>query len=691
MKHLNKIDGHPIPHDPEEIRLVTVIKNERLRIPYMIEYYRGLGVDRFFIIDHFSNDGWQELVKDDPFVHIFQPKNQKAGFCKRGWKHEVMHEYCDGCWTLIIDPDELLVYPHCEKKSLRELCDFMEYENANVLRGSFLDVYSPGLLKDAVVKEGQNPLEVLTCFDNPPIKHYNFGKKPDHNWRKLENVPWISGGLLYRVANHVLCMNKVCLFKYDKTINVIAGHHFIVGRYIKSSSIISAVLHTKYSSDLNTFVSEDKVKRYYGGGEVYREYKKKGLGSDPFFTFETINSTLYKGSEQLLELDIIKSNFLFSCKGLFKLKKSQNLVAKETGETIELDLSNNPSKVNALVSYIKKEQPKVILDTDFKAGYASCLMLDATGEDAKLYTVAKNKDLEKTNHDIFKTIFPNSHVKLTDNITESLDSIANIPDEIDFTLFNSITNYENTIKLFEKIANKTKIGGIILVNNSQDENIKTFLNNRLLKGFSEIHLSVHGQYPLKAFKKVLDINLDFDIEKQLTALKIFNIGLSLSGDDIISSIFSDFNLDTTSFVDPKYFEKEIFTHQYIGDIPICNYFKEIDKKYNAKFIYTKKNLDQWLIDCEAHWATIHYIDESMKNIRQEVYGTVEFNKELFMKKYHDLDADIESYFKDKQDRLLILDFSQGEDINVIERIISLVGKENLPDTKKIIKKGLTFK
>ena len=41
----------------KEIRLFAIMRNESLRLPYFLEYYKNLGVDRFFLIDNNSTDG----------------------------------------------------------------------------------------------------------------------------------------------------------------------------------------------------------------------------------------------------------------------------------------------------------------------------------------------------------------------------------------------------------------------------------------------------------------------------------------------------------------------------------------------------------------------------------------------------------------------------------------------------------
>ena len=58
-------------HDSSEVRLFCVAYNEALRLPAFLDYYRRLGVGRFFIIDNKSTDGTAELLaaQDDSNLH----------------------------------------------------------------------------------------------------------------------------------------------------------------------------------------------------------------------------------------------------------------------------------------------------------------------------------------------------------------------------------------------------------------------------------------------------------------------------------------------------------------------------------------------------------------------------------------------------------------------------------------------
>ena len=47
------------------------MRNEIIRLPYFLEYYRKLGVAHFLIVDNDSDDGTGEYLADQPDVSLW--------------------------------------------------------------------------------------------------------------------------------------------------------------------------------------------------------------------------------------------------------------------------------------------------------------------------------------------------------------------------------------------------------------------------------------------------------------------------------------------------------------------------------------------------------------------------------------------------------------------------------------------
>ena len=57
MSELIRVDQTPIVEAGRECRAFMVVRGETLRLPYVLEYHRSLGITRFFVVDNDSSDG----------------------------------------------------------------------------------------------------------------------------------------------------------------------------------------------------------------------------------------------------------------------------------------------------------------------------------------------------------------------------------------------------------------------------------------------------------------------------------------------------------------------------------------------------------------------------------------------------------------------------------------------------------
>ncbi len=95
----------------------------------------------------------------------------------------------------------------------------------------------------------------------------------------------------------------------------------------------------------------------------------------------------------------------------------------------------------------------------------------------------------------------------------------------------------------------------------------------------------------------------------------------------------------------------------ITDTPVPSMYKELDKEYpNSKFILTIRNPEDWFESTSNH--TGRY--KSLYPEEVWFYGTDKIDKEVFIKKYLDHNAEVLDYFKDRHEDLLIMDICSGD-------------------------------
>jgi hypothetical protein len=333
---LTRTDSRPIPENTGEVRAFMHACNEILRLPYLLKYYRNMGVTRFLVMENHSTDGTLEYLQDQPDCHVFTTSNSfseaRSGIT---WTAALLNRYGTGHWCLTIDADELLIYPHCEEVKLPQLCAYLEEEGSEGLFTFMMDMYPEGKLEDAVCTPDKSFFEIAPYFD----KDYTFierihlrGSKP---FPPLEVMGGPRERCFYpdqgthvpkkRMAIHVYeraavalkkagiikgfksmkspALFKVPLVKWRKGLEYKASTHVITP--IKLSPLTGVLAHFKFFSDFHDrVVTAVKSKTHANGSAEYREYLKH---MDKVKNFKYAGSRKYSSSRDVLESDLMKT------------------------------------------------------------------------------------------------------------------------------------------------------------------------------------------------------------------------------------------------------------------------------------------------------------------------------------------------------------------------------------------------
>ncbi|MBR8826989.1 MAG: tetratricopeptide repeat protein [Gomphosphaeria aponina SAG 52.96 = DSM 107014] len=303
--YLNRVDEKEIEIAPDDILCFVVERNESLRMPYFLQYYRSMGVDKFLIVDNDSTDDTRAYLAQQPDVYLWN-SDRSFAVSKFGshWVQLLLQNYGVNHWCLTIDADEFLYYPDCETKNLHQLCEELEQENKQALRGVLLDMYSDKPIKDTEYKSGQNPLEVCCYFD----KKFYSRKQEKAGQGRHENSYW--GGVRQRVFGipednkGAFALHKAPLFKYNDSIKLCPGFHTLSN--VKFSDQTGCLFHFKFFSSFYEYV-RDSIERgeHVIDASEYRQYAKKFEGNSDLTLFSPEHSVKFKDSKQLLDLGVI--------------------------------------------------------------------------------------------------------------------------------------------------------------------------------------------------------------------------------------------------------------------------------------------------------------------------------------------------------------------------------------------------
>lgn len=293
------LNNKKISINENDIALFCVERNEMLRLPFFLQHYRNLGVTKFFFIDNNSDDGSYEFLSTQNDCYVFWTNDSyiQAG-AGMIWINQLVDTYVDSNqWYLIVDADELLIYPNCEQYNLRKLTTFLDKSNFELLASFMLDMFPKSLEQQLKVKHGENLINFIPYFYN----HYEV-----YDYIHAPYVHHI-GGIFYYFGQY-LKLTKTPLMKKSANIKPLFSTHNTTPAL--TATISSVLLHFKFlgdfQSDANT---EIKRKEHTQGGRSYRIYSKifdRYINRNFDFT-ELDKTTKYQNSQQLVDLGLIKS------------------------------------------------------------------------------------------------------------------------------------------------------------------------------------------------------------------------------------------------------------------------------------------------------------------------------------------------------------------------------------------------
>ena len=282
-----------------EIRLFMVVRNEELRLPYTLKYYLGLGVDRIIVLENYSEDRSYEILKKTERVHVFRTRQSYAKH--RSWIDMLLHLFGVGHWCIIVDADELLVYPHMSKVKLRMFLNFLESRGWNALHALLVDMYPRGPVDRLNYRSGEDFRRVCQFFDPPPYEAYPFvypGCGRNFNTRYC-------GGARKRVFGKSVCISEFPVVRFSRDIFLHYGRHSIENA--KIADVQAALLHFKFLPDFPQRArTEAKRGVHWMGAEEFKVYVKT-LEEKGTIDLWTEKSIQLKDEGQLLKLGILKS------------------------------------------------------------------------------------------------------------------------------------------------------------------------------------------------------------------------------------------------------------------------------------------------------------------------------------------------------------------------------------------------
>ncbi|MEM9476782.1 MAG: glycosyltransferase family 2 protein [Pseudomonadota bacterium] len=263
---------------PDDVILISTLRNERVRLPYFLRYYRRLGIGHFLFVDNGSDDGSGAYLADQPDVSLWYTEaSYKRSRFGVDWVNGLLDRYANGRWTLTVDVDEFLIYPFCDTRTLPALTDWLSASSIRSFGAMLVDMYPKGPVDAQPYREGQDPFEIAAWFDSG---NYTMEQNP-----RFHNL-WIQGGPRARVffpEQPALgpALNKIPLVRWERRFAYASSTHTMLPRGLNrvydewgGEKASGCLLHAKFLDTFAAKSAEELTRRqHYAASREYKAYQ----------------------------------------------------------------------------------------------------------------------------------------------------------------------------------------------------------------------------------------------------------------------------------------------------------------------------------------------------------------------------------------------------------------------------------
>jgi hypothetical protein len=214
----------------DEIVILACVKNE-FDLEDWYQYYKDLGVTRFFMVDDGSEVPVEEILPYSD-VHVWRPRVGKFRYAKVFWMEALLARYCQGLWCLTVDADEFISLPDFDdrpdesRSNLKRTVDCAEKAGHDYFCGFLLDmVPAPGV-------------EIRRGMGREAFDHYQYLDEPaTDEYRQHNTVRWSYGDkadwayaidVRYQINGSLDSLRKFPIIHYREGMHLNQGFHDLI-------------------------------------------------------------------------------------------------------------------------------------------------------------------------------------------------------------------------------------------------------------------------------------------------------------------------------------------------------------------------------------------------------------------------------------------------------------------------------
>lgn len=285
---LNRISSRNACGNLQKVTLLCVVKDDLARMRKLLDWYRGLGVCQFAVIDDHSSDGTREFLIEQPDVDVFSSDAAYTTTIRQAWLARLIDYYGFGRWYLIVDSDELLSYEGCESEDIDTLVSKLTASGAKSGRALLLDMYGRGRLFDSKDFDEQDPYKGVDFFDPGAL-------------RIIERMRYfgVAGGMRSRLFDQMPTLTKHPLFYAEAGFVPHHSHYSFPYEWNDDAIYIGVLRHFKFLSiDRKKYAERATLGNFYGGSAEYKGYER-GVENKELRAYDGDLSVRYVDSSSL--------------------------------------------------------------------------------------------------------------------------------------------------------------------------------------------------------------------------------------------------------------------------------------------------------------------------------------------------------------------------------------------------------
>ena len=283
-----------LEYAPDELIVLTVVRNGALYVKTFMEHYQALGVRHSVFLDNGSTDGTVDLLRQHPGVTILQsgaPYDRYENTMKR----YLAERFSRGRWSLCADIDELFDYPFSDRLPLAGLLRYLDRRGFTALVAQMLDMFPDVPLEQVHGTPDDRLPDTHPCYDLSAVE-----RRP-YEWSRASSpdvrMHW--GGIRRTVFGTDNGLTKAALVRMDGKVRPFVEWHQVTGAVI--ADVTGVLRHYPFAGTFREKVEDAAHTGRYGPTttDEYRAYAR-GLAREPRLRLKGPAAQRYEGLEPLI-------------------------------------------------------------------------------------------------------------------------------------------------------------------------------------------------------------------------------------------------------------------------------------------------------------------------------------------------------------------------------------------------------